>query len=402
MLKKIIATLSNPILFYADKEGHAVFRNFNWFKNAGCSYELKLSKIEAGKVLEYRFDLEKYLKAAYCLIPLGIYLIFIHVKFSIWSLLWAEFWWILLINISRGICSYIYSNYLIKNFGEYKTVEFLPNLPKQKWAEYRAAFNSKIILTGIILVLFFAPAFLLQGGLKYCMTAKKHHPDAAIRISKIYSAIYPKTELNYDIIAYVKYTKHDYKGALDAYKTVLEMSGKNFSKKDYARLANLLFLEKKLSTPEDAVVLFNDYVTRKKMSILEQSQMLWIKSIFSVENNMPESIISDYNDLIASLNSKDTKNQFYISSDKAYIMYLMGDYESAINTYNILITYAEANKKQLSKELKSLYAERGFAKKQLGDTLGADADFAASGIDIYELDKYEPKYTEQEFMVDKF
>ena len=51
MFEKIITTLSNPILFYADKEGHAVFRNFNWFGNCGCSYDLQLSKIEVGKVL---------------------------------------------------------------------------------------------------------------------------------------------------------------------------------------------------------------------------------------------------------------------------------------------------------------------------------------------------------------
>ena len=49
-----------------------------------------------------------------------------------------------------------------------------------------------------------------------------------------------------------------------------------------------------------------------------------------------------------------------------------------------------------------MYAERGFTKKQLGDTLGADGDFAASGIDIYEIDKYEPSYSEQQFVVDEF
>ena len=64
--------------------------------------------------------------------------------------------------------------------------------------------------------------------------------------------------------------------------------------------------------------------------------------------------------------------------------------------------YADNNKKQFAEELKSLYAERGFTKKQLRDTLGADGDFAASGIDIYEIDKYEPSYSEQQFVVDEY
>lgn len=400
MFEKLIATLSNPILFYADKEGHIVFRNFNWISNTGCMYNLQLSKLEAGKVLEYRFEIEKYLKTAYWLVPLVIYLIFIHVKFSLGSLLLAEFFWILLVNIARGVCSYIYSNYLLKNFGQYELVEFRPNLPKEKWEQYRANFNSKIIITAIVLVIFFAPALILQYSLKLCVSTKKRHPDAAIKIAQVYNAVYPTTENIYDILAYAKYTKRDLEGALKDYKTALEMSGKRFTKKDFARFANLLYLEKKVTSPENAVVVFNDYATRKDMSVLQQSQMLWIKSIFSVENDMPEAILSDYNDLLASLDSKDTRNQFYISSDKAYVLYLMKDYESAINTYNLLISYAEGNKKQYANELKSLYAERGFAKKQLGDNLGADADFVSSGVDImYELDKYEPSYTEQQFVV---
>ena len=49
-----------------------------------------------------------------------------------------------------------------------------------------------------------------------------------------------------------------------------------------------------------------------------------------------------------------------------------------------------------------MYAERGFAKRQCGDNIGANADFVASGIDTFELEKYEPSFSEQEFVVDKF
>lgn len=138
------------------------------------------------------------------------------------------------------------------------------------------------------------------------------------------------------------------------------------------------------------------------MSILEQSQILWIKSLFRIENNSTDTIVQDYNDLLESLDEKDERNQFYISSDKAYVLYLMQDYEGAVSLYNLLISYAEANRDKYAKELKSLYAERGFAKRRLGDELGANSDFVSSGIDTFELDKYEPSFSEQEFVVDKF
>lgn len=400
MLKKIIDVLSNPILFYADKSGNAVFRNFCWFKNTGCLYKLKLSKPEVGGILEYRFGLEKYLKTAYILIPIIMYFIFIHLKYSIWNILLCEFWWIVLVFICQGICSYIYSDYLVKNFGPYELVDFRPNLSQEKKAVFRANFNSKIIIILIAVLLFSLPSFVIRYAMKLNISKRKF--PAAITISKIYLSFYPRTEAIFDMRAYARYMKHDYEGALKDYKTALEMSGKRFGKKDFARFANLLLLEKKLSTPENAVDVFNDYVTRKKMSTLEESQMLWIKSIFRIENNSPESIIADYDNLLASLNPKDAKNQFYISSDKAYMYYLMQDYENAINIYNILITYAEANKKQYEKELQSLYAERGFARKNLGDIMGSDSDFMNSKIDPMELDKYEPSFNEQEFVVDKF
>ena len=91
MINKIINNLINPILFYADKSGNAVFRNFCCFKNTGNLYKLDLTKPEVGKILEYRFDLNKYLRRAYILITIIVYLIFIHMKLSLWSFLVCEF-----------------------------------------------------------------------------------------------------------------------------------------------------------------------------------------------------------------------------------------------------------------------------------------------------------------------
>lgn len=44
------------------------------------------------------------------------------------------------------------------------------------------------------------------------------------------------------------------------------------------------------------------------------------------------------------------------------MLYLLKDYAAAVNEYNILIAYAQGNKDLYTTELKSLYAERGWAK----------------------------------------
>lgn len=400
MLKKIIQILSNPLLYYVDKSGNSVFRNFCLIKNTGNQYGTTIPKANAGKVLEYRFRLDKYLKWIYFLTPVILYLIFIHVKFSFGSLLFFELLWVLIVNGARILCSYLYSDYLISNFGKYEVVEFVPPVPKRKIDEYVSFFKSKIIITAIVLVLLCLPALLLQGVIKLNLGKHKRFKQA-ISVANTYLAVYPKSPRIYDMRSYAKYMEKDYEGALADYKMVLELSGRKFTKHDFVRFANLLYLQKKMSTPQEAVDIFNEFVTQKQMSVLEASQMLWIKSIFKVENNIFEDVSQEYDDLLASLDPKDYRNQFYISSDKAYVSYLMDEYSESINSYNMLIAYAEGNKDEFGKELPQLYAERGWAKKRLGDVTGANSDFVSSQIPFPDIPKFEPSYTAQEFVVEK-
>ena len=72
----------------------------------------------------------------------------------------------------------------------------------------------------------FSPAFLLEYSMKLNLTAKKKNYKSAINISKVYLALYPKVESIYDMRAYAKYVIRDYEGALQDYKTVLDISGK--------------------------------------------------------------------------------------------------------------------------------------------------------------------------------
>ena len=398
MLKKLLQVISSPLLYYVDKEGNCVFRNYCLFSETGNLYRTSIPKANVGKALEYRFDLDRKLKWIYFLTPVILYFIFIHMKFSLLALLMFEVLWIGIITLARLFCSYLYREYLLTHFGNYEATEFTPPISQEKYDSYVSVFTSRVVACLIVIVLFFIPSLIMIGVLKFQLSSKRNHFKQAVSTANTYFALYPKNEKVYDLRAYARFMSKDYEGALKDYKTVLEISGKKFSKHDYTRFANLLYLQKKMSTSQEAVDVFNEYVTKKRMSVLQESQMLWIKSIFKIENNMPETIIQEYSDLLSSLKKDDFKNQFYIASDQAYMYYLMEEYTDALTSYNALIAYAENNNELFSDNVKSLYAERGWTKKRMGDDYGANADFVASGIEYSQLNDYEPKFANQQFV----
>lgn len=402
MLKNLFNKLSNTLLFYVDKSGKSVFRNYCLLHHDGYLYEDTFSIQTAGKALEYRMELDKKLNILYCLITIAMYLIFINIHFSFFNFILIELLWIILIFACRFIARELYSRKIVKLFGQYQLTEFRPPVSKEKTKMFQRNFISKLIIIFILTLIFFMPAFLLYGIVKADINSKKPHFKFDIALSNIYKLIYPKIDKIYDMSAYAKYQTENYEGAIKDYKHLLNFSGKNFDSKDYTRFANLMYLHKKLHGSQMAVDIFNEYATKKKMSILEQTQMLWIKSMFSIHNNITEFIPQEYDDLLLSLKEKDLKNKFYISSDKAYMMYLIGYYQEALEIYNELIKFAQENEKDFSKELPRLYIERGFTKKSLNDKLGADDDFVKSGINMYEVQSYEPKVGKQGFIIDKF
>ena len=398
MFKKILQIISNPLLYYVDKQGNCVFRNYCLLFETGNLYKTSLPKANVGKALEYRFELDKKLKLVYFLTPVILYFIFIHIKFSLIALLMFEVLWIALITLARLFCAYLYREYLQTHFGAYEITEFEPPITQDKYDSYVSLFVSKVIVGVVAIMLFFVPSFIMAGVLKYQLSSKRNYFKQAVSTANTYFALYPKKESIYDMRAYARFMTKDYEGALKDYKTVLVMSGKKFSKYDSTRFANLLYLQKKMSTPQEAVDVFNEYVTKKKMSVLEESQMLWLKSIFKIENSMPETIIQEYDDLLASLKKDDFKNQFYILCDQAYMHYLMEEYTLALDAYNSLIAYAESNQDIFSDGIKSLYVERGWTKRRMGDEYGANFDFVESKIEQSKLADYEPKFANQQFV----
>lgn len=394
--------LVNPLLFYHDSEGRTIFKNFCLIHNDGYGYLKTYTLQEAGKALEYRLELNKLLNYVVILITLLCYFIFIHTGLALKNLLWCEFIWCILYFGFRYFCAEKYAKFMQNNYGEYNITNFAPPLNKDKQKAYLKGFLTKIALILTLLIIFSAPAFLMQYFIKHIITTQKPHFKIAIYISKIYSVFYPKTPKIYDMTAYAKYMAKDYEGSLKDYEHIFTITGKKFSQKDFNRFNNYLYLQKKLYGTQQAIDAFNDFATRKKMSTLQASQMLWIKSIFAIGSNAFDSVLSDYDDLIASLNKKDAKNKFYIMTDKAYMMYLMRDYRNAIAVYNSLINYAKDNYETFGKELPHLYAERGYIKRQVGDNIGADDDFVESKINVYELKKFKPTIPKQGFIVEEF
>lgn len=393
--------LFNPLLFYIDKDGNSIFRNYCLFANDGYLYEEIIQVKDAGKVLEYRIELDKKLKLFNIWVTIGLYLWFIHLPYSFWMLLLFELLWIVLVFGIRMFASKLYSQRLFETYGGYKTVDFNPNLPQEKKDLYKKNFFAKIIIYAVVISLMFLPAFVLLKTISVMANKKEPNLKHVETVTSIYTAIYPKTPLIYDINAVSKFKNGDFTQSADDYIKIFKMTGKKFTDKDYRRFANLLYLVRKAKGVQNAIDVFNEYSTSKSLNFEQELKMLWIKSIFSISAGNSEFVLQDYNELL-DIYSGDKKKEFYILADKAYMLYLMKDYSGAINIYNSLIPYAQTNTKVFGTQLKSLFLERGFAKLEFGDNDGANADFVASKVSLDEIGNYEPVLRNIEFIVGDF
>ena len=319
MLNKIINKFGNTILFYANKDGDVVFKNFCLFKNDGNLYKLNMSKQEMGRILEYRFRLDNLFMFTALLIIIVFYLIFLKHNPTVINVLTTEFVTITAVFFARGIFGYLYDKKLQYLFGEYKVVDFNPPTSKEQNQsfKYNTYFN-------ILVVIFFITIFLLLGFvyrflIYKSLTLKNPKYDLSIKLTDSYNKLYPKTASLLDLSAYAKYKTKNYIGAATDYKTIFEIEGKQFEVKDFERFSNLLYLEKQINGTDAAIDTFNEYYTKKHLSVLDSIKMLWIKSIFSIENQRYDAVIYDYEEFEKSLKENDLKNRFYINCDKTYM-----------------------------------------------------------------------------------
>ena len=388
--------MANPLLYYIDKNGNSVFRNFCLFKNSGNRYKVVIPVKKAGEIIEYRIELAKQLKYFNCLIILFAYLLYIHLLHGFWGLIFCENIAIILIFGARIYYSRLYEKVLFDKFGEYTVGPFEPPVTSQKQTAFNKNFSSKIFVIFLAVTLFFSFSFILKGAIRSVVNKNEPNYASANIYSVIYNTLYPASPFIYEFSALKNYSEGNFKNAVSNYIKVFELSGRKFTDKDFTRFANLLYFIKKSDGSQNAIDIFNEYATKKNTTILQQSKLLWIKSMFSIASEIPDFIEFDYDNLLSSLDKKDV-NRFYILSDKAYMMYLKNEYDEAIKIYNQLIPYATQNQ-EFSKELGRLYVERGFTKRRLNDKIGANSDFVDSKIEMHEIKKYEPKLTEPSFI----
>ena len=402
-IKQYINNLTNPLLYYVHKDEYSVFKNFCLFKNNGNFYNRVIPVKDAGAVLEYRMYLSKKFRLYSIILTILVYFIFIRLLYNFGGFLLCEIIWIVLFFFGRIYCSEKYKEKLIQNFGEYSITDFNPPVSEEKSHQYLKNYIARVAFIGILLTVFIGFSFILRGIIIHSANKEKPNYNNAEILSAIYTKIYPEIPVIYEIRAKEDYIAGDFDRASKNYIKAIGMYGEKFTEKDYVRFANLLYLVKKSNGSQNAIDIFNEYATQKNTNIQQRAKLLWIKSMFSISSGLPDFVVNDYDDLIASLNpQKDKKNEFYILSDKAYMLYLMRNYKDALSIYNTLIPYALKNKKIFENDIPRLYAERGFTKKQLKDNTGGNSDFLSSKIDLYEIKKYEPKISETGFIAQKF
>ena len=393
--------LANTLLYYIDKSGNSVFRNYNFFEKDGYMYDRIIQIKDAGIGLEYRLELDKKIKLFNIISAIVLYICYIHSKSSFWILLLYIAVYVGLVFAMRYYAGKLYAKKLLQFYGSYKIVNFEPNISQDKKDMYEKNFASKILVYLIIIAIFFIPSFVLLKSISFMANRKNPNIQCINALTSIYTAIYPKTPLIYDINAVSKYKSGDFNAAAQDYKRIFKMTGKTFTSKDYRRFANLLYLERKANGIQSAIEVYNEYSTAKSMNFEQKLKMLWIKSIFSISSQATDYVVQDYDELLESVAGKKNR-EFYVLADKAYMLYLMGDFKSAIDIYNILIPYALTNTKTYGNQLKALYLERGFAKLEFGDKKGADADFLESKVDINEIGIYEPVLKQIGFVIGDF
>ena len=163
VIKNLFNKICNPLLFYVDKSGNSVFRNYCIFRKNGYLYSETFDMPDAGKALEYRMQLDKHLRTAGWIITFLIYLVLIHTKINFWTIILAEIIWVLLFFAAKMVCAQLYSKFLFQKFGRYTLCEFSPEISEKKEHEYHYGFYSKITKYAILILLFFIPAFLITG-----------------------------------------------------------------------------------------------------------------------------------------------------------------------------------------------------------------------------------------------
>lgn len=400
MLKNFVYYICYPLIFGRDENENFLFKSFSFLNNTAYLYDRILDKDQIKEVLDYRCALARKYNLISFISLILFYFLFLAYDFN---LLILGLFIIAYFGIKLILSNYfteIYARRVKAQFGAYKLTTFEPKLSSEKQSFFFEEMLKKAGVTLLILITYVAGAFALCHSIKNQIANK--HFSFAMRACDFYSTIYPKTKQFYNLRAIVKYTQKDYKGSLEDYKKVFDKSSGRFTKQDYVKFSNLLLLERNLTNAQNALYVFDEYLTKKHLSVTDKAKMLWIKSMFSLNAGISEYVLSDYDNLLESLKKNDMENRFYILSDKAYMLYLMGQYNDSLYLYDMLIKWAQSKSPNFDNDLQRLYVERGYNRLKLNDKFNADKDFLDSQLTEGEIADREPVATEGKFVIEDF
>lgn len=236
----------------------------------------------------------------------------------------------LIIYIMAIINSKLFEFYLRKNFGEFEKVHF----PASNSIENQSYREFKIELVKIFaLFLFLIGAYLCIGSPYKTSTQliANQKYDEAIKLTTVWSKIFPINSKWYSLRGYSRFKMQDYKGAIDDYERAYELENDDYKTMNFD---NKIFIKYYIKDYKSALEDFDKEIKSGK-DIYEQDPFLW---------------------------------------DKAQFLYNIGKYKESLAIYNLLIENSDSDLLYLIQN--RLYYERGLVNQKMNKIKEANADFA--------------------------
>jgi len=333
----------SPMSFYTFESDSTLIKSVN---NTSLGY--KFNRIFTSDEIDSVWNEIKLHKR---LSTISIFLVFIFILYRFifpkFNLIVNSNWYIIALymlfivaivcQVITFTCTKIFEHRLIKNFGDYEKVKFTinPKIDKKyyklfKIELYKAFTVLLIIIAGFIFISPFKITKNLIDNKKY---------DTAIKIATFGSKLFPIAQEWYSMRGYANYKIGNYQQAIEDFDIAYKLCADGFNIMNFD---NKIFIKYYLM----------DY----------------------------KGALTDFDNEIQNADDENEKDQFLW--DKAQFLYNIGEYESALKVYNVLLQKAESDKIFLLKD--RLYLERAQVYQKLGKEDLVKSDLENAGAQDFE------------------
>lgn len=347
MIKKNIFSLlykHSPLNFYTNNDNHTIIKSVH---NPSIGYEFDREfDVDEIHTIWKEIRLHKRISTI-CIFLLFIASLyeFIFPHFSLfvnntWVINALIMLGVLLIvcNLSTLLCKDIFQKRLLKTFGEYKVVKFLPT--EEVDNKYYSIFKIELIKALVVIAIFVSAfVFISPFDIAQKLVDKGRYGEV-IKLTTLGAKLFPIAQEWYALRGYAKFKTGDYAGSITDYDMAYKLSADEFNIMNFD---NKIFVKYYIKDFESALDDF-DIEIQKAQNENERDQFLW---------------------------------------DKAQFLYNIKDYAEALAIYNELIVNADEDRVFLLKD--RLYLERAQVFKKLGDTASAQSDIESAGVSEEDL-----------------